>query len=163
MWPDVLTTTMGPTLRDIHLPAEPSWWPPAPGWWLLVAILVLVLYWLQGRLRTMLQRRLRTRGLRAAHRRMAALAGDAEPPVAVAAVSEFLRRAVRTRQPEAAVLTGDAWIDYLNSTGGNAFNAESAALLREGGYRARVEGDINALIEASDQWLAHWMRGAGNA
>lgn len=29
-------------LRDIHLPAEAGWWPPAPGWWILAALLLLL-------------------------------------------------------------------------------------------------------------------------
>ena len=28
-------------LKDVHLPPPISWWPPAPGWW-LVAVLILV-------------------------------------------------------------------------------------------------------------------------
>ena len=40
---------MDPTrlpLRDVHLPASPSWWPPAPGWWWLAAVLaVAALAW----------------------------------------------------------------------------------------------------------------------
>lgn len=27
-------------LRDIHLPAPINWWPPAPGWWILAAIII---------------------------------------------------------------------------------------------------------------------------
>ncbi len=36
-------------LQPLHLPPEPSWWPPAPGYWLLLIVLLLLLagylYW----------------------------------------------------------------------------------------------------------------------
>ena len=32
-------------LRDIHLPADISWWPLAPGWWALIIMLGLMVGW----------------------------------------------------------------------------------------------------------------------
>ena len=37
-------------LRDIHLPVEPGWWPPAIGWWLLALMLAAAVAWLAWRL-----------------------------------------------------------------------------------------------------------------
>ena len=32
-------------LRDIHLPEPISWWPLAPGWWLLIIIALALMVW----------------------------------------------------------------------------------------------------------------------
>ncbi|MGB5468066.1 MAG: DUF4381 family protein, partial [Sedimenticolaceae bacterium] len=49
-------TAIGLTgLRDYHLPDAVGWWPPAPGWWLLFGLLLvlggLFVWWSMRRLR----------------------------------------------------------------------------------------------------------------
>ncbi len=52
MEPDVLAQ-----LRDIHLPVDPTWWPPAPGWWLLSLGLIVLAWFGCVRLRSWIVRR----------------------------------------------------------------------------------------------------------
>jgi hypothetical protein len=52
MQPDLLQQ-----LKDIHLPADPTWWPPAPGWWLLLAAAVIAALWLARRLQQAIKQR----------------------------------------------------------------------------------------------------------
>ena len=33
-------------LKDIYLPVEPHWWPPAPGWWIAAVLVLIGLCWL---------------------------------------------------------------------------------------------------------------------
>jgi len=35
-------------LHDIHLPAPIGWWPPAPGWWILAGLLLLIPIFIWG-------------------------------------------------------------------------------------------------------------------
>ena len=37
-------------LKPLHLPPDPSWWPPAIGWWILMLALVILTAWISYRL-----------------------------------------------------------------------------------------------------------------
>ena len=37
---DDLKQVLTEQLRDIHLPEAVSWWPPAPGWWILTFLVI---------------------------------------------------------------------------------------------------------------------------
>lgn len=107
-------------LRDIHLPGAISWWPPAPGWWLLLALgfAALALYGVQY-----FRGRHRRAALRGLQRVTLALEQGAEPVGCLQNVSTLLRRFAMTTALNAAAaperdvpgLIGDRWLDYLDS------------------------------------------------
>lgn len=110
-------------LHDIHPAAEPSWWPPAPGWWLLAALLLALLAYGVHRWRVR-QRRLAP--LRAAERELSAALQAAErlpPDVAgrhyAHAANAVFRRVLGVLRPQVdAGLTGTAWQRTLTDIAG---------------------------------------------
>ena len=109
-------------LRDLHLPADPGWWPPAPGWWLLALALLGGLIYLALRLQ---QRHRRERPKRLALSQLNTLQqsladGSISSAAYVHQCNALLKRLwVRVLQRnEAAPLTGDAWLDYLDTASG---------------------------------------------
>lgn len=134
-------------LRDAHPPGVPSWWPPAPGWWLAlvlaVALAVIAIRYAPG-----WWRRLRLR-----RRLMAALAAAAT----AAEVSQLLRLAALERFPERkpAGLTGADWVVFLESCAGAPGRfAALAATLTETPYCARgADDDVARLRAAARAWL----------
>ncbi|MCK5915700.1 MAG: DUF4381 domain-containing protein, partial [Deltaproteobacteria bacterium] len=50
-------------LKDIHLPPDPGWWPPAYGWWLIAILLLTITYFGLNRWR---QRQARLRPIKLA-------------------------------------------------------------------------------------------------
>lgn len=138
---------MGPVLRDIHQPPAPPAWPPAPGWWLLLALLLVVAL---GAWAWRARRRRRRRQVEAVFDD--AVAGAATPSEAVAAMSESLRRAARLHDPRADRLAGPDWLAVLAARlpPGDAASldpgAEAGRLLLEGGFRGDVDaGQADAL------------------
>ena len=106
-------------LREIHLPENVGWWPPAPGWWLLPVLLLLGLAaaW-YGRL---LYRRRKFSAINMARKELAGIrsryAADRDAGRCVRSVSSLLRRVSISVFPraESAGLTGDEWVAFLLS------------------------------------------------
>lgn len=142
-------------LRDIHLPAEPSLWPLAPGWWVLVGIAVLILAFLVWQLAKKMKRRAFVRRVLAMLDTRMAAAGNNGAKVA-AEVSMLLRRAALTRYPkqEVASLSGEPWLGFLDRTGGNgAFSTGAGRVLADGPWRPQAQVDAPQLKAVARRWL----------
>jgi len=141
-------------LRDIHQPMAPSLWPPAPGWWLVMAVIAFALAalaWIRWR---------RHAQRRAYARLFDTMVEHADAPSEkVAAMSELLRRAARRIDPAADKLVGDDWLDFLDhGLEQPVFAAGAGAVLRDGAYRRDISPlEVVALHSIVRARFLDWM------
>ena len=133
-------------LHDIIVPAPVAWWPPAPGWYFVLAVLLgLALGFALCSLR---------RYLRNAYRREALAAIRRARPSAFE-LATLLKRAAITAYPreEVAGLTGQAWVDWLARTADVRVPPAVNDMLTAGIYRDVAGGDTKALARVAEQWI----------
>ena len=147
-------------LRDIHLPEAVSWWPPAPGWWILLALAgtLLLLGW---RWRKHLRNtRLRRAGLRRLNRMHAEYQRTGDLQRLAQQLSALLRRIALSRFPrhEVAALTGDDWLAFLDDAlrrdgHRDGFRGKPGRLLIEAPYNPAYRDDPAQLLQLSRHWI----------
>lgn len=158
-------------LRDIHLPAEPGWWPPAIGWWLLALALATATAWLAWRLVARWRRYRPARTARALYRAVSRDldAGTITPVQYLHRTSELLKRvAIHSAQDLAtAGQSGDDWLHYLDARYGQlAFSRGPGRCLGADRFRRDPEPDTRFLDSLIDRFFARecarfWRFGAG--
>lgn len=142
-------------LRDIHLPESVSWWPPAPGWWLLMALFILLMVtglWLYRRHRNPGIRKLAMRELDRIRR---IDAHNQDPLETLQECSKLLRRVAMsmTGRQQSASLIGDAWRSRLHQLSDYRFSDSFINTLVDAPYQPHTSIDSRAMLDECQQWL----------
>lgn len=145
-------------LADIHLPDGVSWWPLAPGWWILLALLVSAIIgffiWRhrqqQNHYRVIAQQEL---SAIYAHYQQANNAAEY-----LHAVSVLLRRTALTAYPHSfnASIKGKEWLNWLDSvcpTLNEKFSGELGQSLLTSAYQKNPQINASGLHQLSSQWI----------
>ncbi len=159
-------------LKDIHLPAPSPWWELAAGWWLLLALVLILLIWGLPRLRTFWIKRRNQRLLKQDMQAELQAICQAyqehhDAHQTLADINILLKKVALTLFPkqQVASLTGKAWLDFLDQHWQEKFHEKPdlsftskriASLLTDGAYRADVmasDQDIQALCDVARAWL----------
>lgn len=155
-------------LRDLHLPEMIGWWPLAPGWWIILGLLLIAIGFALQRFQ---ERRARNAARRHALARLDELLTEYETHRNVvsfgANVSALLRRTMLAYAPRKHVagLTGEEWLAWLDRDLAHPqFVAGPGRKLIELPYRNpasdAIDADIYALVTAVRQRVATPVGGA---
>jgi len=146
-------------LRDIHLPLEPGLWPPAPGWWILVAIFLLLGWLLVNNLIKYFRRIQPSREFRNQLGALNTQGGDEHDLRTVQKISKLVRQYAiyRFGRDQVASLHGDKWLKFLDTTskGGNEFTTGVGRVLGDAQYRPHIEPNLDQLTKFLISWSKH--------
>lgn len=155
-------------LADIHLPEPVSLWPPAPGWWIL-AILVLVLALWASRKGFAASRRskIKAQALAELERCYSNYANDLGNDSSndsnrlmlryVNEANSVLKRVALVHFPGTAVagLGGPEWVDFIRDNGESGLlTSENADALSHGRFQTKLEINVDDMNNFATQWIA---------
>jgi hypothetical protein len=139
-------------LKDIHLPADISWWPLAPGWWILAALCLASVFIMVWGIRYYIKHNAYRK---AALKELTIIANTANTAELIEATATLVRRTAITAQKiyatdiDIAQLQGVQWQEYLQQ-----YMTEKAAhWIAVERYKTHHHIDHQELIRATQEWI----------
>lgn len=132
-------------LKDVHLPPPISWWPPAPGWYIVFALFILlvcgVYFWLR-------KKRLRRQRKQRILQHMQQLQSTSD----VAAAMVLVKQVAISQYPEQPIaeLQGKAWIQFLTKDMDIPTQLQQQMLVAA--YQKQPE-NCDALFQCLTKWV----------
>ncbi|MDC8445070.1 MAG: DUF4381 domain-containing protein [Nitrosomonas sp.] len=137
-------------LRPLHAPPPVGWWPPAPGWWLATVIVATIIYLIYRYYKRMAPKYAALRELKLLKKNRNAKIH----PVAV--LNQLLKRYALTCWPAetVAALSGQDWLDFLDSHGGNGQFSRGPGRVLEFAPYQKQPADLDQLIALARRWIS---------
>ncbi len=148
-------------LRDIHLPDSILWWPLAPGWWLIIVLVVLIGLSFYVYKKTNYIRKLKKNIKLELEHYHQQYHDKKNAALYIQQLSALLRR-VSLQQfddKKIAKLHGAAWLEFLDSksppniTEQSAFKNGVGQIFLLGPYQKIINEDLSPVYELVKQWL----------
>lgn len=143
-------------LRDIHSAGQPGWWPPAPGWWVLAIVLLLILaFVLRKVLRWQSIRNRRKAWLRELDDIGSTHNPETDPHAYLAGINRLFRAvAVRSFPGTASArLQGEPWVAWIQALMPEKTETHALSALASGPYEAVPAFDETALKQLARTWV----------
>ena len=145
-------------LKDIHLPPPVSFWPPAPGWWILAVLLILSLFiggvWFYRQYK---KKKPKTEALRILKDLQIFYQNSHDELVSLRNLSNLLRRTALTYYDNDTVasLQGSLWLEFLDETGKTKeFSQGAGKVLGNELFQQKLNPDMNALFPLVKKWIS---------
>ncbi|MEP0201277.1 MAG: DUF4381 domain-containing protein [Halioglobus sp.] len=157
--PDVFGNYALQDFREIVAPAAIDWLPQTPGWWVLGSVLLL---WLVRRSWRRARHWFYNRYRGEAISRLDNITDIADDSF-TSELNKLLKITALTAysRPDVAMLTGDAWVNFLNAHCDSAeFVGEQASVLASGSYQPQTLTQITReeLLQLSRLWILNHRR-----
>jgi len=146
-------------LRDIHLPGAIPLWPLAPGWWVLIAVIIgsIVAAWFLYQR----QQYRKLSAIRLARQELDKIVSsytiNNDPLELCRQVSILFRRVSISLFPrtEVASLTGDKWLEFLdNQTSGQPFRNGDGRIIADAPYRNSLSAaEVELMLKHCRDWI----------